>query len=103
MDYVRVEMYCAEDYEYEGKILYKSIIERVCDENIEGVTAYRAIAGVGGKKRVRHSTLADLFEGLPIVVEIVDEREKVMAFLENNREELKGIKVFLSDVTRWEA
>lgn len=103
MDYVRVKIYCAEDYEYKGETLYKSLIGRVCDENIEGVSVYRAIAGVGGKKRVRHSSLADLFEGLPIIVEIVDEREKVMAFLEANREELKGIKVFLSEVTRWEA
>ena len=62
--------------------LYEALILAAREAGLAGATATRGIAGFGAVSRVLHtSKVLRLSEDLPVVVEIVDEEEKLRAFL----------------------
>jgi len=100
-NHLMVVIYCADSYEYDGELFYKSFLKKAKKEELSGVSVLRAIEGFGGKGKIRGSSLADLFEGLPIIIEFVDEREKVLAFLEKHRDMLQGLRIYMTEVAEW--
>lgn len=71
-----VRVFIAEEDTFEGKPLYKYILEWCMENGIAGATAFRGVAGYGSHKKLRkHSLLPK--KDLPIVVEIIDEPQKV--------------------------
>ncbi|GIU82349.1 MAG: DUF190 domain-containing protein [Acidobacteria bacterium] len=67
-----------------GKLLYEWIVRKAREEGLAGATVLRGIMGFGANSRVIHTfKIERLSEDLPIVVEIVDTREKLEKFLES--------------------
>ncbi len=64
-----------------GRPLYEQIVLLAHNEGIAGATVFRGIMGFGTDKRVHSTKLVRLSDDLPVVVEIVDEREKIEGFL----------------------
>jgi len=65
-------------YLSEGQHVHKKILERLHDEEqVKGVTMFRAVSGFGASGLVHESGLIDISLNLPLVIEFFDEPEKV--------------------------
>jgi PII-like signaling protein len=66
-----------------GKPLYEWIVREACKQGLAGATVLRGLMGFGANTRVIHTFKIEcLSEDLPVVVEIVDTKEKLEAFLD---------------------
>ena len=61
--------------------LYESIIREARSQGLAGATAWRGLMGFGPTSRIRTARLLDLSADLPVIVELVDEEEKINRFL----------------------
>lgn len=61
--------------------LHEWIVMQARTQGLAGATVMRGIMGFGAHSRIHSSKIERLSEDLPIVVEIVDTREKLEAFL----------------------
>lgn len=77
----RLRIYINESDRWEGKPLYEAIVRAAREAGLRGATALRGIEGFGVNDRVHTVKVLRLSEDLPIVIEIVDEAERVAAFV----------------------
>ena len=61
--------------------LFTSIVELARHSDIAGATVLRAVVGFGESKSVQRASILDLSGNLPLIVEIVDEEEKLRGFM----------------------
>lgn len=73
--------FIGESDKFEGRPLYEVIVEEARKRGMAGATVLRGFLGFGANSRIHTSKVLRLSEDLPIVVEIVDEDEKIEAFL----------------------
>lgn len=66
---------------YDGKPLYQEIVELLRRRGYAGATVFRGIAGFGASSRIHRSRLLGLSLDLPVVIECVDNDEKIKAIL----------------------
>ena len=62
--------------------LYEAIVFAAKKNSLSGATVTRGIMGFGANSKIHSSKLFDISSDLPIVIEIVDNQEKIMAFVE---------------------
>ncbi|AMQ17980.1 hypothetical protein, conserved, DUF190 family [Thermococcus kodakarensis KOD1] len=74
---LRLKIYIGENDRWEGKPLYKAIVEKLREMGMAGATVYRGIYGFGKKSRVHSSDVMRLSTDLPVVVEVVDRGHKI--------------------------
>jgi len=60
--------------------LYEAVVKRARDADLAGATVLKGVLGFGASARIRTQKILDLSSDLPMVVEIVDEEEKITAF-----------------------
>ncbi len=78
-----LRIFIGEGDRHEGRPLYQWIVEKAREMGLSGATAIRGVAGFGANSRVIHTAnVLRLSEDLPVVVEIVDEVERLDAFLD---------------------
>ena len=65
----------------EGKPLYEWIVLKAKTEGLAGATVFRGMMGFGASSRIHTSKIMRLSEDLPILIEIVDVREKLESFM----------------------
>ncbi len=65
-----------------GKPLYEWLVLRARELGLAGATVTRGIMGFGANSRIHTAKILRLSEDLPIVIEIVDTREKIESYLE---------------------
>ncbi|MFZ6033414.1 MAG: DUF190 domain-containing protein [Melioribacter sp.] len=61
--------------------VYEKIVLEARKSNLAGATVYKGIMGFGGKSRIHTAKFLRLSEDLPLVIEIVDEAEKIEKFI----------------------
>lgn len=61
--------------------LYEVIVKEAREQHLAGATAWRGVLGFGPSARMRTTKLLDLSSDLPMVIEIVDEEQKVDGFI----------------------
>ena len=76
-----LRIFVGESDRWHGKPLYQAIVERVRKEGLAGATVLRGIEGFGADSRIHTSRILRLSEDLPVVIEIVDTRERIDAVL----------------------
>ena len=77
-----LRMLAGEGDKHEGRPLYEWIVAQAHARQLAGATVYRGLMGFGAHTRVIHTfKIERLAEDLPIVIEIVDSREKLDGFL----------------------
>jgi len=74
---LRLRIYIGEDDRFNGKPLYKAIVEKLREMGLAGATVYRGIHGFGKKSRIHSSDIMRLSTDLPIIVEVVDRGYKI--------------------------
>lgn len=76
-----LRIFIGESDRYHGKPLYEWIVFQARARGLAGATVLRGIMGFGAHSRIHTVKIERLSEDLPIIVEIVDTREKLEAFL----------------------
>jgi PII-like signaling protein len=79
---VLVRIFLGESDRRDGLPLYEAIVQRARERGLAGATVLRGIEGFGARSRIHRASILRLSEDLPIVVELVDARDKVEPFLE---------------------
>ncbi|MCX7797816.1 MAG: DUF190 domain-containing protein [Melioribacter sp.] len=76
-----VRIFLGEDDLLHHKPVYETIVLEARKAGLAGATVFKGIMGFGKASRIHTSKILRLSEDLPIVIEIVDEFEKVEKFL----------------------
>ncbi|MDY7094733.1 MAG: DUF190 domain-containing protein [Acidobacteriota bacterium] len=78
---VLLRIFIGESDRWQGQPLYQVLVRRAREEGLAGATVLRGLEGFGANSRLHSANILRLSQDLPLVVEIVDEEEKVRAFL----------------------
>ena len=76
-----LRIFLGQDDRHEHQPLYEWIVLKAREQHLAGATVLRGPMGFGHSSRLHTTKVLRLSEDLPIVVEIVDSEEKIMAFL----------------------
>jgi PII-like signaling protein len=76
-----LRIFIGESDKHEGKPLYEWLVLKAREHGLAGATVLRGIEGFGAHSRLHTAKFLRLSEDLPIVVEIVDAREKIESFM----------------------
>lgn len=76
-----LRVYVAESARYRGRDLASAIIEAMARAGIAGATAFKGIAGYGRSRFVSSSRIVDAWMDLPVLIEVVDEQERIRRFV----------------------
>jgi len=76
-----LRIFIGESDRHEGKLLYEWVVQKAREEGLAGTTVMRGMMGFGAHSRMHTFKIERLSQDLPIVIEIVDTREKLEKFL----------------------
>ncbi len=76
-----LKIYIGESDRHEGQPLYEWILQEARRRNLAGATVIRGLAGFGAKSMIHTSKILSLSQDLPIMIEIVDRKERIDSFL----------------------
>lgn len=76
-----LRIFIGESDRYEGQPLHTWIVQSAREHGLAGATVLRGLEGFGAHSRMHTSRVLRLSADLPLVVEIVDTRDKIDAFL----------------------
>lgn len=76
-----LRIFIGESDKWEGKPLYEALVLKAREMGLAGATMLRGLMGYGAASRVHTAKILRLSEDLPIIVEIVDNQEKIASFL----------------------
>jgi len=96
---VRLTVIVGEGDHVHHRSLATEIVLRAHAAGLAGATVLRGVEGFGASSRIHTSRLLSLAEDLPIMVVIVDTRDRVEAFLPQVEELVTSGLVMLEDVT----
>lgn len=72
-----LRIFIGEQDQWEGRPLYEVIVLRARELHLAGATVFKGVMGYGAQSRLHTAKVLRLSEDLPIVVEIVDARDKI--------------------------
>ena len=75
-----------------NEIMYESIVFKAKEAGLAGATVTKGIFGYGASSVIHSYKFWEISEKLPVVIEIVDTKEKVMAFYEIIRPTLESMR-----------
>src|SRR5918995_3103342 len=95
---LRMTILIGEDDTWHHKPLFHEIVHRAHKAGLAGATVLRGIEGFGASSRVHTTRILSLSEDLPAVIVIVDEEERIRAFLPQLDELVTEGTVMLDEV-----
>lgn len=78
---ILVRIFVGDSDRFEGMPLYEAVVQKAREKGLAGATVFRGFEGFGAHSQVHTARILRLSEDLPILVEIVDRKEKIDAFL----------------------
>jgi hypothetical protein len=76
-----LRVYFGEDDKWNGKPLYRAIVEKCRELDIAGATVLRGIAGYGASTLIHRTHVLSLSHDAPVMVSVVDSEDKIQALL----------------------
>lgn len=76
-----LRIFIGESDRHAGIPLFEWLVQEARRQGLAGATVFRGLQGFGAHSRVHTARVLRLSTDLPIVVEIVDQRERIEAFL----------------------
>jgi hypothetical protein len=76
-----LRVFVGEDDRHDGKPLYEWLVLQARERGLAGATVLRGLMGFGAHSRLHTFRIERLSLDLPVVIEIVDTRAKLEAFL----------------------
>jgi PII-like signaling protein len=80
-DAVLLRIFFGEDDRFQNQPLHEAIVLKAREMHLGGATVLRGHIGFGHSSRIHTSKILRLSQDLPVVVEIVDSKEKIDVFL----------------------
>lgn len=77
----RLSIYIGESDQHGHRPLYTEIVERAHDAGLAGATVVRGFEGFGASSRIHTARILRMSEDLPVVIIIVDQPDRIDAFL----------------------
>jgi PII-like signaling protein len=93
-----LRIFIGESDKWHGKPLYEAIVLKAREMHLAGATVLRGPMGFGAASKLHTAKILRLSEDLPMVIEMVDSREKVDAFLPQLDEMMTGGLVTVENV-----
>ena len=94
-----LRIFLGESDKWHGKPLYEAIVRKAREIGLAGATVLKGPMGFGGHSRLHTAKILRLSEDLPIVVEIVDSKEKIDELMPHIDEMMGGGLVTMEKVT----
>lgn len=76
-----LRIFIGESDRYGGRPLYEAIVLEARKRGLAGATVFKGFMGYGAHSRIHTAKILQLSEDLPVMVEIVDEEERIRDFL----------------------
>lgn len=76
-----LRIFIGESDRHDGQLLHEWIVTKAKKEGLAGATVMRGMMGFGAHSRLHTFKIERLSQDLPIIIEIVDTREKLERFL----------------------
>jgi uncharacterized protein len=76
-----LRIFIGESDRFGGKLLYEWLVIKAREQGLAGATVMRGMMGFGAHSRMHSFKIERLSEDMPVIVEIVDTKEKLEAFL----------------------
>jgi PII-like signaling protein len=76
-----LRLFIKESDAWEGRPLYKAIVEKLRQAPLAGCTVLRGVEGFGAHRQMHDSRYEILSQDLPIVIEVIDTEEKIRNIL----------------------
>jgi len=80
-DSVLLRIFTGDNDRYQHRPLFEAVVLKARDFKLAGATVLHGILGFGKSSRLRQSNPLILSSDLPVVIEIVDQADKIEAFL----------------------
>lgn len=78
---VLLRIFIGEQDRYHSRPLHEALVLKAREVGLAGATVLRGALGYGHSSRIHTAKILRLSDDLPLVVEIVDTRQKIEAFL----------------------
>jgi hypothetical protein len=76
-----LRIHFGEDDKWQGKPLYRAIVEKCRELDIAGATVLRGIEGYGASTLIRRTHLLSLSHDAPVMVSVIDSEDKIQKLL----------------------
>ena len=76
-----LRVFVSENDKHQGRPLYEVIVEEAREQGLAGATVLRGTLGFGAHSQIHTAKILRLSEDLPMVIEIVDQPDRIAAFL----------------------
>lgn len=93
-----LRVFLGESDSWQGRPLYEAIVMKARELHLAGATVLRGPMGFGARSRLHTAKILRLSEDLPIIIEIVDARDKIDTLLPHIDEMVKDGLVTLERV-----
>ena len=95
-----LRIFIGEADKYQGKPLYEWLVVQAKGQGLAGATVLRGVMGFGANSRkIQTFKLTRLSEDLPVVVEIVDTKDRLEAYLETINASIQAGMITLEKAT----
>ena len=94
----RLTIYIGESDTSDHKPLATEIVHRAHASGMAGVTVLRGVIGYGASNHIHTTRILSLSADLPIIIEVVDEHERIQRFLTEIEHLIEKGLVTLADV-----
>lgn len=96
---ILMRIFIGEQDRYDGKPLYEALVEMFRREGFAGATVIRCISGFGAHSVYHTAKLLDLSADLPLIIEVVDSKEKLDTIMPRIDEMMAGGMITLEKAT----
>lgn len=93
-----MRIFIGESDKWHGRPLYEILVEFFRKEGLSGTTVLRGVGGYGSTSRIHSDKIMRLSQDLPIVVEVVEDTERIEKILPSLDEMIGGGLVTLEKV-----
>jgi PII-like signaling protein len=93
-----LRIFIGESDRWHGRPLAEAIVLMLREEGLAGATVVRGIEGFGAASRIHTAHILQLSEDLPIVIEVVDQEERIRGLLPKLDEMVSEGMVCIADV-----
>ena len=76
-----LRVFIGESDKHNGRPLYELIVGEARRQGLAGATVWKGFMGFGAHSRMHTAKILEMSQDLPIVIEIVDAKEKIESFL----------------------
>ncbi len=93
-----LKIYINNQDKIDNKPLWEILLHKVKEYGLAGATVSKAVAGIGVHTDIHTFNLLALSQTLPLVIEIIDDEEKINLYIEKTKDYIKEGLCTLGDV-----